>query len=140
MYWTVDSLCTTKHFWKLLFKLMLRSKYLRFFFPQIGELFELQWVFEVCLKINKMLSLKENVVDFGILLIVWRLTVPQIIDQFGCKRCQKKSKDVGTFYNNFSKIFCCIWAVCYQKFYQHILMLCPGRFILVESVEFALFL
>ena len=40
------------------------------FYAQIGQLFEAQWVFEVCLKIDKSLSSKENVVDFGILPIV----------------------------------------------------------------------
>ena len=35
----------------------------------------------------------------------------------------------------FSKIFCCTWTVGCQKFVQYICMLCPGRFILDESVE-----
>ena len=35
----------------------------------------------------------------------------------------------------FSKIFCCTWAVGCQKFVQYKRMLCPGRFILVESVK-----
>ena len=37
------------------------------FWVQIGQLFEAQWIFEVCLKIDKSLVSKENVVDFGIL-------------------------------------------------------------------------
>ena len=67
------------------------------FCTQIGQLFESQWVFEVCLKIDKLLPLllsKENVVDFGILPNVYRLAVPRIMYQFGRKRCQKKRKDV----------------------------------------------
>ena len=64
------------------------------FCAQIGQLFEAQWVFEICLKINKSLSSKENVVDFAILPIVYRFTLPRKIDQFGHKRCQKKRKDV----------------------------------------------
>ena len=40
------------------------------FCAQIGQLFEAQWVFEVGLKIDKLLSSKENIVDFGILPIV----------------------------------------------------------------------
>ena len=40
------------------------------FCVKIGQLFEAQWVFEECLKIDKSLSSKENVVDFGILPIV----------------------------------------------------------------------
>ena len=64
------------------------------FCAQIGQFFEAQWVFEVCLKINKSLSSKENVVDFGIFPNIWKLTVSLIIDQFGRKRCQKKRKDV----------------------------------------------
>ena len=46
--------------------------------------------FEVCFKIDKWLLSKQNVVDFGILTNVQRLTVPRIIDQ--C--CQKKRKNV----------------------------------------------
>ena len=47
-----------------------------------------------------------------------RLTVPRITDQFGCKRCQKKRKDVDykLFLRVFSKIFCCSWTVGCQKF------------------------
>ena len=37
------------------------------FCVQIGQFFEAQWVFEVCLKIDKLLLSKENVDDFGIL-------------------------------------------------------------------------
>ena len=37
------------------------------FWVQIVQLFEAEWVFEVCLKIDKSLLSKENVVDFGIL-------------------------------------------------------------------------
>ena len=37
------------------------------FCVQIGQLFEAQSVFEICLKIDNWLSSKENVVDFGIL-------------------------------------------------------------------------
>ena len=39
------------------------------FCAQIGQLFKAQWVFEICLKINKSLSSKENVIDFVILSI-----------------------------------------------------------------------
>ena len=46
------------------------STYLRFFWHQIGQLFEVQRVFEVCLEIDKSLLSKENVVDFGILYIL----------------------------------------------------------------------
>ena len=35
----------------------------------------------------------------------------------------------------FTKIFCCTWAVGCRKLVQYICMLCPGRFILVESVQ-----
>ena len=65
-----------------------------------------EWVFEL-LKIDKLLLSKENVVDFGILQNVWRLTVSRIIDQFGRKRCQKKRKRFGlqTSIRIFSKIF-----------------------------------
>ena len=38
-----------------------------------------------------------------------------------------------------SKTFCCTGAFCCQKFVQYICMLCPGRFILVESVSSRLF-
>ena len=34
-------------------------------------------------------------------------------------------------------MFCCRWAVGRQKFVQYICMLCPGRFILVESVAWS---
>ena len=64
------------------------------FCAYIGQLFETQRVFEVCLRIDKSLWSKEKVVDFGILPNVWRLTVPRPIDQFWRKKCQKKSKDV----------------------------------------------
>ena len=58
------------------------------FCVQIGQLFEPQFV---CLKIDKSLLSKQNVVDFGILMNIQRLTVPRIIDQFGRKRCQKEA-------------------------------------------------
>ena len=65
-----------------------------------------------------------------------RLAVPQMIDQFGRKRCQKKRKDVDfkLLLRVLSKIFCCKWMVGCQKFSQYIRMLWPGRFILIESV------
>ena len=37
------------------------------FCAQIGQLFEAQRVLEVCLEIDKSLSSKRNVVDFGII-------------------------------------------------------------------------
>ena len=82
--------CTTKYF-------CIQHSYASFdtFCVQSGQLFETQRVFEVCLKIDKLLSSKENVVDFGILPIIQRLTVPRIIDQFGPKMCQKKRKEGG---------------------------------------------
>ena len=40
------------------------------FCAKIGQIFEALWVFELCLKIDKSLLSKENVVDFGILPIV----------------------------------------------------------------------
>ena len=64
------------------------------FCAQISQLFEAQCIFEICLKINKLLPSKENAGDFAILLNVRRLTVPRIFDQFGCERCQKKCKYV----------------------------------------------
>ena len=36
-------------------------------------------------------------------------------------------------------MFSCTWAVGCQKFVQYIRMLCPGRFILVESVDWKIF-
>ena len=65
------------------------------FCAQIGQLFEAQWVFEVCLEIDKSLLPKENVLDFRILPNVKSLTVPHLTDQFGRKMCQKKRKDVN---------------------------------------------
>ena len=64
------------------------------FCAQIGQLFEAQWVFEVCLEIDKSLLSKEKVLDLGILPNVQSLTVPRLIDQFGRKMCQKNRKDV----------------------------------------------
>ena len=65
------------------------------FGAQIGQLFEAQWVFQVCFEIDKSLLSKENMADFGILPNFQRLTVPRIIDKIECcKRCQKKRKDV----------------------------------------------
>ena len=37
------------------------------FYAKIGQLFQPQWVFEICLKTDKSLLSKENVVDFRIL-------------------------------------------------------------------------
>ena len=53
--------------------------------------------------------------------------------------CQKKRKDVEytLLKEFFPKIFCFTWAVDCRKFVQYIYMLCPGRFILVESVTSA---
>ena len=65
------------------------------FCVQIGQLFAAQWIFETCLKFNKSLSWKENVDDFAIFPNVKSLTVLEIIDQFGRKRCQKKRKDAN---------------------------------------------
>ena len=59
------------------------------FCDHIGQLLEAQWVFEACMKSDKSLLSKENVVDFGILLNVKKLTVPRIIDHFGRKRSAK---------------------------------------------------
>ena len=46
------------------------------------------------MNIEKSLLSKENVVDFGILPNIQRLTVPKIRVQFGRKCWQKKRKDV----------------------------------------------
>ena len=55
------------------------------------------------------------------------------LDAKGAKRSVKMW--TTTFYKNFSKMFCSV--VCH-KFVQYIRMLCPGRFILVESVRIVL--
>ena len=67
------------------------------------------------------MSLKENVVDFGILLNVERLAVPRIIDQFGRKRCQKKRKDVDY------KLF--------KIFFKNILVYMSSRLLKIRSVH-----
>ena len=58
---------------------------------------------ESYLEIDKSLLSKENVVDFGILPNVYRLTASRIVDQFERKRCPKKRKDVH--YKLLSKYF-----------------------------------
>ena len=56
------------------------------------------------------------------------------------EKCTKRSVKMWTtnFLRVFPKMFCCTWVVGCWKFVQYILMLCPGRFILVESVFRAL--
>ena len=64
----------------------------------------------------------------------------QIIDQFGRKKmCQKKRKDVDykVLKDFFQKHFVAHEKSAVQNFLQYIRMLCPGRFILVESVNTA---
>ena len=55
---TADRSCKTKYFWKTLIEVCSPHLYCSFgtFCAQIGQLFLAQWVFEVCLKINKSLS------------------------------------------------------------------------------------
>ena len=77
---------------------------------------------KVYLEIDNQLSLKENVVDFGILPNVKRLIEPRMIDQFGRKRCQKKHKDVIYYTFSlvfFSKTFTCTWAIGCRNFFQY---------------------
>ena len=94
---------------------------------------------------GESLNIRKNS-DFDDILIRWliclfsnklqRVAVSQIIDRFGRKRCQKKRKDENyKLLRVFSKIFWCTWTDDCQKFVQYIRMLCPGRFILVESVN-----
>ena len=56
------------------------------------------------------------------------LSVPRIIDRLGCKRCQKKRKDVDykLFYKNF-----CTWTVGCQIFVQYI-----GTYVVLRTVYF----
>ena len=67
---TANSSCTTKYFF-LITVVELCSPHLcasfGTLFIQIGQLFESQRVFEVCLKKDKSLSSKQNVINFGIL-------------------------------------------------------------------------
>ena len=56
---------------------------------------------------------------------IWTQKVPK-----EAQRCR-----IPTSIRVFPKIFCCKWAVGCRKFVQYICMLCPGRFILVESVR-----
>ena len=58
--------------------------------------------------------------------------MPQIIDQFGSKRYQKKRKDV--YYKLLSDFFQKYFVIQEQSAVKNTL-LCPGRFILVESVH-----
>ena len=54
-----------KNLYKSLFFTSLR--FFWYLFVRIGQLFETQCLFEVCLEIDKSLSSKGNVADFGIL-------------------------------------------------------------------------
>ena len=79
------------------------------FCAQIGQSFEAQWVFEVCLEIKKSLLSKENVVDFGILgMFKYLLCRDQLtnLDAKGIKRSVKCG--IQTSARGFSKIFCYI--------------------------------
>ena len=62
------------------------------FCSQIGHLFEGQWVFWLCLKIDKSLLSKQNVDDFGILRMfkdsLWRKWLTNL-DAKGAKRSVK---------------------------------------------------
>ena len=76
MYWT-NIWQSTAHAQQTIFEKNLMEAYsphlyasFGTFCARIGQSFKAQWVFELCLKIDKSLSSKENVVDFGILLIV----------------------------------------------------------------------
>ena len=60
----------------------------------------------------------------------------RIIDQLGRKRCQKKRKDVDykLLLEFFQKLFVLLEQSAVKNYFQYIHMICPGRFILVESV------
>ena len=57
------------------------------FCVQIDQLLAAQWVFTQSVEFRNRQHLPS-------MRAICRLTVPRIIDQFGCKRCQKKRKDV----------------------------------------------
>ena len=57
---------------------------------------------------------------------IWTQKVPK--EAYRCR--------IQTSIRVFQKKNCCTWAVGCQKFVQYIRILCPGRFILVESVTF----
>ena len=75
----------------------------------------------VCLDIDKSLLSKENVVDFRILSNVERLTVLQLMDQFGHKTSQKKHKDVEYKF--------------LKKFFKNILLYTKGQLSKIHSVH-----
>ena len=72
---------------------------------------------KLCLKFDKSLLSKENVVDFGILPNIWRLTVPQMIVQFGRRSVKMWTK---TFF---------------KRFFKNILLYMNGRLSKIRSVH-----
>ena len=133
MYWTIFWQTTVLIQENIFFKLLQNYPLsLRFFW----HLLRLNWsIFRDRVSLWRMLEHQEIAVFEGKChRFVLELTVPQIIDKFWSKRCQKKRKDMDY---KLLQIFCCTWAVGCWKFVQYIRMLYPGRFILVESVVYS---
>ena len=129
-----DCSCTKKYFWKTLIEVYGSYLYASFgtFCVQIGQFFETRLIFKYSEEFRIRRHFPSKTANCRFSNILQRLTVPQKIGQFGRKRWQKKRKDkISNFCKNFFKniLFGC------QNFGQYICMLCPGRFILIESVS-----
>ena len=64
------------------------------FCVQIGQSFAPQWVFKHSEEFRNRRHFPSKTANCRFSNIIQRLIVPQIIDQFGRKRCQKKREDV----------------------------------------------
>ena len=64
------------------------------FYVQIGQFFEAQWIFKHSEEFRNRRHFPSKTAICRFSNIFQRLTVPQMIYQFGRKRCQKKHKDV----------------------------------------------
>ena len=90
---TADHSCAIKYFWKTLVELWSTHLYASFgtFCFIIGQIFVAQWNF-------KHSEEFRNRIHFPSMTAICRfsnmVTVTRIKDRFGCKRCQKKRKDV----------------------------------------------
>ena len=65
------------------------------FCVQIGQLFAAQWVFKHLKEFRNWRHFPSITAFCRFSNIFQRLTVPRICDQFGCKRCPKKHRDVN---------------------------------------------
>ena len=94
---TDDRSCKKKYFGKTLEELWSPHLYASFgiFCVQIGQLFAAQLVFKHSEEFRKSTTFSFDDSDLSIFkhCMLQRLTVTQMINRFGCKRCQKKPKD-----------------------------------------------